>query len=133
MSLVNDFGDETDEEKRMILTRILGHKGDMPGSGQWKLIGDKTEECWVSDQQIYGLIFWDADYIGEKAVSSTKRPHQEYSMRLAIEKMHEVVDRDEEDRVAEANPRVPIIMGSITNWKPVPFLDVIDYCEQLQP
>ena len=47
--------------------------------------------------------------------------------------MHEVVDRDEEDRVAEANPRVPIIMGSITNWKPVPFLDVIDYCEQLQP
>ena len=88
MSLVNDFGDETDEEKRMILTRILGHKSDMPGSGQWKLIGDKTEECWVSDQQIYGLIFWDADYIAEKAVSSTKRTHQEESTRFVIDKMH---------------------------------------------
>ena len=32
-SLVNDFGDETVEESRMILTRILGHKMHMPGSG----------------------------------------------------------------------------------------------------
>jgi len=32
-SLVNDFGGDTQEESVMILSRILGHKMDMPGSG----------------------------------------------------------------------------------------------------
>lgn len=50
-------------------------------------------------------------------------------MRVVIDKMRKVVDKDEEDKVAEANPRVPIIMGDITNWKPLPLIDVIDYCE----
>lgn len=47
--------------------------------------------------------------------------------------MRNVVDKEEEDRVAAANPRVPIIMGDFTNWKPMPFHDVHDYCEKLQP
>ena len=48
-SLVNDFAIDGNEDSRLILTRILGHKMDMPGSGQWKVIKDKSEECWICD------------------------------------------------------------------------------------
>ena len=48
-SLVNDIANDTAESSRCILTRIMGHKVDMPGSGQWKLITDKSDECWVCD------------------------------------------------------------------------------------
>ena len=48
-SLVNDMADQAQEDERMILTRILGHKQDMPGSGQWKLVRDKSDECWICD------------------------------------------------------------------------------------
>ena len=74
-SLVNEFADDTATDSRMIFTRILGHKKDMPGSGQWKLIKDKNEECWVCDQEVYGLVFLDPDMIAEKAFMSTKRHH----------------------------------------------------------
>ncbi len=74
-SLVNEFADDSATDSRMIFTRVLGHKQDMPGSGQWKLIKDKHEECWVCDQEVYGLVFWDADMIAEKAYMSTKRLH----------------------------------------------------------
>ena len=75
-SLVNDFGvDDNATESRMIFTRILGHKKDMPGSGQWKLIRDKHEDCWICEQEVYGLIFWDPEQISAKAYQSTKRPN----------------------------------------------------------
>ena len=76
-SLVNQFGDRQDIGGRMIFTRILGHKWDMPGSGQWKLISDMSEECWICEQEVYGLVFWDAERINKKAYVSTKRPAQE--------------------------------------------------------
>ena len=59
-SLINDFGDDSSTDSRMIFTRILGHKPDMPGSGQWRLLKEKHDECWVCDLDSYGLIFWDA-------------------------------------------------------------------------
>ena len=48
-SLVNEFTTDYDNGQRLILTRVLGHKMDMPGSGQWKLIKDKTDDCWICD------------------------------------------------------------------------------------
>ena len=72
-SLVNDFGDDN-LESTMIFTRILGHKEDMPGSGQWKLIKDKLEDCWICDQEVYGMLFWDPRDIAAKAYCSSKRP-----------------------------------------------------------
>lgn len=48
-SLVNDFADDTATDSMMIFTRILGHKSDMPGSGQWKLLKDRRETCWICD------------------------------------------------------------------------------------
>ena len=50
-SLINDFAEDPDQETaKLTCTRILGHKTDMPGSGQWKMINDKSDECWICDQ-----------------------------------------------------------------------------------
>lgn len=48
-SLVNDFADDNSNDSMMIFTRILGHKSDMPGSGQWKLLKERHETCWICD------------------------------------------------------------------------------------
>ena len=58
-------------EKKMILTRIIGMKEQMPGSGQWQLLTDRQDECWHCDQWIYSLVFWDADTIGRKSKKKT--------------------------------------------------------------
>jgi len=62
-SRVNAFAEDISGDTRMILTRFLGHRPEMPGSGQWRMITDKTSECWICDQQVYSLIFWDEDFI----------------------------------------------------------------------
>lgn len=48
------------ENKTFIITRILGHKADMPGSGQWSLINDikKQGDCWVCGLNKYSMVFW---------------------------------------------------------------------------
>jgi hypothetical protein len=50
------------ERKTLILTRILGHKVDIPGSAQWNMITarvPKQTECYICDKQIYSIIFWN--------------------------------------------------------------------------
>ena len=53
-------------------------------------------------------------------------------MRAVVEELHKVTSKEEEDKVAELNPRVPIVMGDFTNWKPKPFLEITEYQEILQ-
>ena len=45
--------------KQLIFTRALGHKNDIPGLGQWRMVEDSSEGCWVCDKEIYSLIFWN--------------------------------------------------------------------------
>ena len=101
----------------------------MLGSGQWRMIRDRTDECWVCDQEVYGLVFWDADHIAMKSILSTHRNHQTLLLRKVVAKLHQVRSKEEEDELAIANPRSPIIMGDFTNWRPKTFKDLIDYSE----
>ena len=52
-------------------------------------------------------------------------------MRDVITELHKVTSKEEEDHVAESNPRVPIIMGDFTNWKPKPLFEITEYSETL--
>ena len=41
------------KDKNLIITRNLGHKIDIPGSGQWKFFtGDNIsdKDCWICDK-----------------------------------------------------------------------------------
>ena len=49
----------------LIFTRYLGHKTEIPGSGQWKMIAtsnDEQERCWVCNHEVYSLVFWSRDF-----------------------------------------------------------------------
>lgn len=75
-SLVNDFAEDSSNQNRMIFNRILGHKPEMPGSGQWRLVTDNSEDCWICNQDVYGLVFFDQKHIGKKASLSTENQNQ---------------------------------------------------------
>ena len=41
------------DKKTLIFTRTIGHKEDMPGSGQWKIITHENvgqNECYICDR-----------------------------------------------------------------------------------
>ena len=44
-------------ENKLVFTRQLGHKIDIPMAGQWKMVDD-TEKCWICENHVYTLFFW---------------------------------------------------------------------------
>ena len=66
-SRVTEFP-RNDNASNMILTRHIGLKESIPGSGQWKMLTDKDDCCWYCDQWIYTLIFWDEKTIAKNAL-----------------------------------------------------------------
>ena len=56
---------EDDPSEMLIFTRYLGHKIEMPGSGQWRMIStsnDEQERCWVCNKEVYSLVFWSREF-----------------------------------------------------------------------
>ena len=56
---------ENDASEMLVFTRYLGHKAEMPGSGQWRMIAtsnDSQERCWVCNLEVYSLVFWSRDF-----------------------------------------------------------------------
>ena len=49
-----------DIETKLILMRYLHHKETVPGSGQWQIMTQKDEHCWLCDKEMKGFIFWSA-------------------------------------------------------------------------
>ena len=92
-SLVNEFTSTDADDSTFVCTRILGHKTEMPGSGQWKLIRDKSDDCWMCDQAIYGMVFWDNEKIAKRAYLSTQVPHQRDAMMKIMDKIWSIVPK----------------------------------------
>lgn len=61
-----DRKDSANEANEMLIfTRYLGHKIEIPGSGQWRMIStshDEHDRCWVCNGEIYTLIFWSREF-----------------------------------------------------------------------
>lgn len=56
---------ENDPSEMLIFNRYLGHKTEMPGSGQWRMIAtqnDTQERCWICNLEMYSLVFWSRDF-----------------------------------------------------------------------
>ena len=45
-------------DKKLIFTRYLGHRLDIPNSGQWVMLGE-SEKCWICENYVYCLFFWN--------------------------------------------------------------------------
>lgn len=53
---------ELGNRQTLVISRNLGHKEDMPGSGQFHVHTSKVlhnNNCWVCDKKIYSMIFWN--------------------------------------------------------------------------
>ena len=56
---------------------MIGHKTDIPGSGQWRMQRNQDEKnCWCCNNSIYSLIFWNKD-VGMY--------HEEFSQQIEMD------------------------------------------------
>lgn len=50
------------DSRDLTITRILGHKLRMPGSGRWRIqTVSESENCWVCDNWVYTIFFWNEE------------------------------------------------------------------------
>ena len=52
---------QTEDEEKMIFERQLGHKTDIPGSGQWRMLTREDQKCWVCEKEVYTLGLWSKE------------------------------------------------------------------------
>lgn len=96
----------------LVFTRQIGHKEDMPGSGQWRVITKQPvaeNECWICDKQVYSLIFWN-ELIGSAQSATFSHEDREF----VVKKLADI------NRFQAAAPQgqvhCPYIYGQFTNW-----------------
>lgn len=67
MSDVKEFqGLKNPQHRRLILTRNLGHRVEMPSGHKWVLRTTAMKGCWVCDKEVFSLIFWNLK-VGKEA------------------------------------------------------------------
>ena len=79
---INSNSDTTTENIKsidniLIFQRQLGHKVDIPDSGRWQMLTNKSQKCWICDRHVYGYIFWSRD-IGQKTGQNLKSEDREF-------------------------------------------------------
>ena len=50
------------DQNKLILERNIGHKRDLPGYGQWRLLTRDDHQCWICSKQNYVLFFWSKKF-----------------------------------------------------------------------
>ena len=105
----------------------MGHKEDMPGAGQWRMITKQptnTNLCWICDKQIYSLVFWN-EYVGQYQAGEFSRDDRNF-----IAKNIERINKDKEP-VQDEEDKAPYIYGQFTNWQPKRMFEIKEYCERI--
>ena len=111
------------DSKNLQITRKLGHKHRMPGSGRW-LISDvkEADSCWACDGWTFTLYFWNRS-IGQYNDLNT----------IGIDKKSKkhLVDtiRDKNPDSYVDHPELPIYFSTSTNWKGRPFMPLLDFID----
>ena len=115
------------EKETLIFTRLLGHKDDIIGGGQWKMITDAKKghnECWVCDRKIYSIIFWNKE-IGLMAEAEVPLEDQKFLVQN-IERIN-----PREDDLPQNDLSHPLIYGQFTNWKPRRMFEIREFCDRI--
>lgn len=124
------------DKRLLVVTRILGHKEDIPGSGRWQVFSEPFKgrnDCWVSDHHIYSLIFWN-ELIGLVEL----RKYTAADTRHIVTRIKQINNEDEEEETLAAEtpqqtsqPVHPTIYGECTNWQPKRMIDIREYCDRI--
>jgi len=49
--------------KTLVFTRLIAHKKEIPKSGQWKMLTQPQQECWICSNYTLTYFFWNAKSI----------------------------------------------------------------------
>ena len=135
---------ENDASEMLIFTRYLGHKAEMPGSGQWRMIAtanDAQERCWVCDLECYSLVFWSREFglaqqkeLRKQGIDELVYENQLFELEARNEALGITVDYHKH----RGNPQLrekghalvgyPQIYGEFNNWKPQRMYTVEELC-----
>lgn len=129
---LDTINDNTDEPGMLNFARVLGHKGDIPGSGQWVMLSKADQKCWVCNNHIYTVVLWNKR-IGWDTLADLEPLYEERMIRK-LEDMQRRYKAEDEEGLFEnkhhpfaynlelgtpnSSPGVPVIQGSFTNWNP---------------
>ena len=107
------------------ITRLLGFKNQMPGSGRWNMhTVHEADNCPLCDNWNYCLIFWN-EKIGRFDDISYIGIEPQVKKRLV-----ETIRVHNEDTYLK-NEDVPVLFSNATKWKPKPFMRLIDFLATL--
>ena len=109
------------EGRELTITRVLGHKSDIPGSGRWAMSSTKEADgCWACDNWRYSLIFWNKDIgeFGEVNSISIDKEVKDRSVKAI---------RSHNQDTYRSNPESPVLFAKATHWKARPFVNLLDF------
>ena len=98
----------TDLEKHLIFQRQLGHKVDIPGSGQWQQLTKPTQKCWICANYTYTLVFWT------KAQGWSEEEMIDEKIEDALIRQIE----DNNDQFVDDDLETPSYFCEATGWRP---------------
>ena len=98
------------DSNNMTLTRILGHKERMKGSGRWLMQTQiERDGCWRCDQWGFTLFFWN-EKIGKFNNVNKISVNPETMINLT-----DMIRMNCQDSYME-NPETPVLFSNVTNW-----------------
>ena len=117
--------------KMLLVTRKLGHKEDIPGSGRWQVYTCRhhgQSDCWICDRQIYSMVFWN-EKIGDIEMLKYKDDDLQFIIQhlqrinsadeQSIERQHTeeklVQEKTMPDNSLRTNPDVAMLSRSLKN------------------
>ena len=114
---------------QLIFQRILGHKDELQGSGQWyesseRSVGYKPHPkntCWMCENHVYTVIFWSRSF----AFKMTPILNKEQTEVVRFEIDRDFGEQDQEDlfycnpnvKYSQMENQTPYICGSFTGWR----------------
>ena len=140
--------------ENLIYQRILGHKDDMPGSGQWIETSTATAppellNDWITNKSIYTLVFWSKN-LAKEATARAQYSRKEMARIMRLLRKPDV-DKIRETCVNMKNKLCPLpyyvngeltvpkrqfkmpplLAGSLNNWQYAPMYKIEDFVAML--
>ena len=106
----------------MTISRVIGHKLEMPGLGQWKILSDDARsQCWCCNFSQFALIVWNpliGEIVTKTTFQITSESKEEVSKEL-IKNYQNIVDER------------PILFSQSNGWRGEAMIPILEFSEML--
>ena len=124
------FKPDGDEGQIMQFQRWLGHKYEIPASGQWQMNSawqDNKDQCWVCNKWCYTVIYWSPSV--QVQIYKTYGPDGQAMIpnQQQIQQVRKLV----RTKPSQLQSGAPLIAGSFSNWEAREMIPILDYCEAI--